>query len=127
MKRNLELLYLYFFAFLILLFPHTVESYGKDLGLPAPLSTTDGTPSGIVAGCVSAVDGVYFESEIDMVVPGPLPIVCSRTYNSRSNLWDLYPGSFLHKISDTYHQKSGITFKKYLEVSDHDGSHYLLT
>ncbi|ADI38289.1 putative uncharacterized protein [Waddlia chondrophila 2032/99] len=39
-------------------------------------------PSGIVAGCVNVVTGNYFLVETDLYVPGPVPIIYKRFYNS---------------------------------------------
>ncbi|WP_154017710.1 DUF6531 domain-containing protein, partial [Criblamydia sequanensis] len=52
----------------------------------------DPNPKAVVAGCVNAITGDFFDTSVDLVVPGVLPIVVQRFYSSRSKKW-----SFGHK------------------------------
>ena|ERR1700722_197203 len=37
------------------------------------MATLEGLPSAVVAGCVNAISGDFFDSSIDLVAPGPTP------------------------------------------------------
>jgi RHS repeat-associated protein len=45
-------------------------------------------PSAIVAGCVNAISGGYFESSADLVYPGPQPFIVQRNYCTSDNEWN---------------------------------------
>jgi RHS repeat-associated protein len=47
-----------------------------------PIENIDGGISSIINGCVSAISGDYLESETDIVVAGPEPLVFQRFYAS---------------------------------------------
>ncbi|WP_162268168.1 DUF6531 domain-containing protein, partial [Waddlia chondrophila] len=59
-------------------------------------------PSGIVAGCVNVVTGNYFLVETDLYVPGPVPIIYKRFYNS-GNLGGGILGGAWGAWNDNYH------------------------
>ncbi|MDP1835153.1 MAG: RHS repeat-associated core domain-containing protein [Chlamydiales bacterium] len=42
----------------------------------------DGDPSALVAGCVNAITGSFSDNEIDIVIPGPEPLIFQRFYCS---------------------------------------------
>ena len=54
---------------------------------PLPVALLDAMPSSIVAGCVNVISGAFFDSEVDLKVPGPLPLVVQRTYSSQEKKW----------------------------------------
>ncbi len=45
-------------------------------------SEVDSDPSAVVAGCVNAITGTYSDSTVDIVIPGPEPIVFQMFYCS---------------------------------------------
>ncbi len=61
---------------------------------PQDVATTEGLPSSLVGGCVCAISGEYTDSVVDLVIPGPEPLVISRVYNSFSGHC---PWHFNHK------------------------------
>lgn len=99
MSRYLyPLLIFLLFTFTALQAADPIDSYiGEDtvFGLSTPLSATDGDPSGIVAGCVSVIEGIYFDTVTDLVIPGPAPIVFQRSFDSHSGRWQFHPGGYL--------------------------------
>lgn len=44
-------------------------------------------PSSIAAECVNAISGDYFESHLDLVVPGPIPLFVQRSWSSADKRW----------------------------------------
>jgi hypothetical protein len=52
------------------------------------MATIEGLPSSVVAGCVNAVTGHFFDSQIDMTVPGPTPITVQRSWSSADKKWN---------------------------------------
>lgn len=46
----------------------------------------DGDPSVLVAGCINAITGSFSDNEVDIVLPGPEPLVFQRFYCSTN--WD---------------------------------------
>ncbi len=70
---------LFFFLFsFFLLNLYALEEYFE----PKEVATTEGLPSSIVNGCVCAITGEYIDSMVDLVLPGPQPLIISRVYNS---------------------------------------------
>ena len=63
------------------------EDVSHDTNITASAATLEAGPSAIVAGCVNAITGAYFDSGIDLILPGPEPIVIQHTYCS-SNGWN---------------------------------------
>lgn len=51
------------------------------------LTTLGGGPSSSVAGCVNAITGSFFDSQIDLVSPSVHPLVVQRTYCSSEKEW----------------------------------------
>jgi RHS repeat-associated protein len=74
------------FSFLILVLATSLAEADdqKDrLGIPSyPIALTEGLPSSTVNGCVDAISGIYFDHEVDLIVPGPEPILVERYYAS---------------------------------------------
>ena len=44
-------------------------------------------PGLMIGGCVNALSGDFIESGIDLVVPGPKPLVIQRSWSSRERQW----------------------------------------
>src|ERR1700722_5443646 len=51
------------------------------------MATLEGLPSAVVAGCVNHISGDFFDSQIDLVAPGPTPIVVQRSWCSSDKKW----------------------------------------
>jgi len=60
--------------------------FGNELSTPPPIPIADveGEPSSYFMGTVNMITGNYCDSELDLVVPGPEPLVVSRNYSSSS-------------------------------------------
>ena len=54
-----------------------------------PLNTQilETLPSSVVAGCVNTLSGDFFESQVDLITPGPEPLVVQRSWNSSERKW----------------------------------------
>lgn len=61
----------------------TSFAFGEVENDPYEMAVFGGEPSGVVDGCVNAITGDYFVSEVDWVIPGLEPIVIRRKYLSR--------------------------------------------
>lgn len=71
-----------FFCLLLTLFPFfSVISECVDFE-PQDGSTHEGPPSSLVNKSVCAISGEYTDHVVDVVLPGPEPLVISRVYNS---------------------------------------------
>lgn len=51
-----------------------------DPNINASTVTLEAGPSAIVAGCVNAMTGSYFDSGMDLVLPGPQPVIVQHTF-----------------------------------------------
>jgi hypothetical protein len=51
------------------------------------MATLESGPSAMVANCVHAISGDFFDSQIDLIVPSAHPIVVQRTYCSSEKKW----------------------------------------
>ena len=51
---------------------------------PQEVATTEGLPSSLVNQTVCAISGEYTDHVVDVILPGPEPLVISRVYNSFS-------------------------------------------
>lgn len=95
------------------------------------MATLEAGPSAIVAHCVNAVSGDFFDSYTALTVPGPHPLVVQCSYCSSENKW-----SFLHmpdmEVGFSKGQKhlyaryvddsgSGMTYRAYANESYPDG------
>ena len=67
----------------------------EDPNINASAATLEAGPSAIVAGCVNAITGTYFDSAIDLALPGPQPLLVQRTFCSFH--LGKYEPNFLHK------------------------------
>jgi YD repeat-containing protein len=61
-----------------------------------PLADTDGVPSTLIDGCVSAITGDYIEFCKDLLLPGPEPLVFDRFYCSADYLTAALHRSWRH-------------------------------
>jgi RHS repeat-associated protein len=82
----------------------------EDAAAPlATLTSIECEPSGIVDGCVNVISGLFFDYEIDMVIPGPEPLKIERLlqYNNP------HPSDALHMHSSswTYGHVSSLSLK----------------
>lgn len=71
-------MFIRYFILFVLLFPslHAEESATDSLAV------TEGLPSNIIAGCVCAITGEFFDNETDLVLDGPEPLIIQRSYSS---------------------------------------------
>lgn len=84
------------------------------------IASTSGMPSSLVNGSVCAITGEYVESELDMVLPGPEPLILRRIYSSNNDTcahfydaWQLaHPSSLT--IDRTRQMQDGHERKRYL-------------
>ena len=91
---------LYFLAFCPIFFLSAVQPAYKE---PQTVASTEGLPSSIVNESVCVISGEYVDAAVDLVVPGPEPLVIQRRYGSHSlsvngNLgrsWSLNHGELL--------------------------------
>ena len=89
------------------------------------MTTLEGGPSAIVANCVNAITGDFFETNLAMSIPGAHPMVAQCSYCSAENKWN-----FLHLprlevgLSNGQHHLyarylddsgSGMTFRAYVK------------
>lgn len=96
------------------LHPSSISSLKYPDGNQA-LTTFEGSPSTIVAGCVNAVSGSYFDSQVDLVVASAQPILVQRTYCSSEKEW-----SFRHM--PLLKVQNGGTSHLYASYQDDSGS-----
>ena len=69
----------------------------------ASLAMLEGSsPSSTIANCVSVISGEFFDTSVDLIVPGPHPIIVQRSYNSSEKKWHF---SHMPKLVTTYDQK----------------------
>ncbi len=93
----------------------------EDLNINASAATLEAGPSAIVAGCVNAMTGIYFDSGIDLLLPGPQPIVVQHTFCDFQKCHFSYQpsleagpskhGNYLHALY-TDDNGSGIPYKR---------------
>src|ERR1700722_10602281 len=53
----------------------------------ASKATLEGNPIALVAGCVNALTGDFIDSQVDVIVPGPTPLVVQRRWCSSDKAW----------------------------------------
>ena len=82
MSRHFFTLILIFNCWISLLTGDTDSYSYLDLKPSSSLASTEGLVSSIVDGCVSAITGEFIDCEVDLVVPGPEPLVLQRCYSS---------------------------------------------
>lgn len=109
---------------------HAEEEILPDLN-NSTLSGTSGTLSTIVNGTVCAISGEYVDSQTDLTVPGPLPLLLKRTYSSMDDVkntlergWRLSDPSFIQYQKSPELDKFGspITYEKYHMVNLYEDS-----
>lgn len=91
------------FLFVLLLQVLAPTLYSKEpIGVDRLLlCELEGEPSSMVAGCVNAITGTYGDTQVDLVVPGPLPLISQRSYCSSG----VYSTRFLHSGWSNTHPK----------------------
>lgn len=79
------------------------------------LASTSGMISTVVNGTVCAISGEYVDSQTDLTIPGPMPLLLKRTYSSLSDVkntlergWRLSSPSFIHYRTDPLPGEEGI-------------------
>ena len=100
------------------------------------VASTEGLPSSLVNGTVSVISGEYVDSVVDIVIPGPEPLMIARHYSSLSlNGWSFnhldcialcqafyqendYPSLFID-----YRQPSGTQFNYIYSRAKHVKDH----
>ena len=70
--------YSLFFLFAFLPLIGAILEYGE----PQEVATTEGLPSSLVHQSVCAISGEYVDAIVDVIIPGPEPLVISRVYTS---------------------------------------------
>lgn len=60
---------------------HAIEDYVE----PKEVATLEGLPSSLVDQSVCAISGEYTDTLVDLIIPGPEPLVFGRVYTSFSN------------------------------------------
>jgi hypothetical protein len=99
------------------------------------LGSRESDPASIVEN-VSTIHGDYSEYEIDLIIPGPDPLILSRYYSSQDSLsvtspanlggWRLYPQCYLTVQKDpqgkTYTTSEGKFERTYVYVGASEGS-----
>lgn len=58
----------------------------EDIDEAALAHLEEGPPS-TVAGCVNVISGTFFDSQVDLTLPGAHPLIVRRTYNSADKKW----------------------------------------
>jgi RHS repeat-associated protein len=99
------------------------------------MATLEAGPSAIVAGCVNAITGDFFESHVSLIVPGAQPLVVQCSYCSSEKEWDFRHMSSLDvensngKLYARYldDNGSGITYKAYFGKTKIQGNLYVPT
>jgi RHS repeat-associated protein len=82
----------YCFVWICLLLPFGVSgedqrdhhAFDVEDSSPPTILNMESRSSALMCGCVNAISGDYVESTIDMVVPGPEPLIFERFYTSSS-------------------------------------------
>ncbi len=101
-------------------------------GINESALTLESGPSAVVGGCVNAITGDYFESNTDLVVIGPQPLIVQRTYCSAENKWHFQHMPLLevgksvgeHHVNAVYidDSGSGLSFRAPLKRNAPKGS-----
>lgn len=109
-----------FLRLLLLSFCFSLSLYSEENNsLPdfnqSSLASTSGMPSTVVNGTVCVISGEYVDSQTDLTIPGPLPLLLKRTYSSMSDVkntlergWRLSYPSFIHYRTDPLPSEEGI-------------------
>ena len=84
-------------ALLSLVIPSCLFSYLDQYLEPQDVSATEGLPSSLVAGAVSAISGEFTDCATDIFLQGPEPLVVNRVYTSfcREKPWAFNHGELL--------------------------------
>jgi YD repeat-containing protein len=100
---------------------------GSQADVNRAMATLESGPSAMVANCVNAISGDFFESQIDLVVPCAHPIVVQRTYCSSEKKWhfqhmpllevDLSNGG--HHVRGAYRDDIGAVIAYYARLRSH--------
>lgn len=70
-------------SLLALLLTPAPNLFGKNPGVsPRPMVEMEGMPDSFYCGCVNVISGGYCDYELDINVPGPLPLKVERVYSS---------------------------------------------
>lgn len=96
-----------------------------DHSINASALTLEAGPSSVVAGCVNAITGDYFDCGIDLVLPGPQPLIVQHTYCSSAGKWHFSHMPSLtvsksqggHHVEAMYHDDngSGLLYEAHLD------------
>ncbi len=58
----------------------------KEEPVPQP-SYLENVPSSLIAGRVNAINGDLVESQVDLFLPGPKPLLVQRSWDGRKKRW----------------------------------------
>lgn len=109
----------------------TQMSYSPGIGVdpghqgePSSLASIDNEPSALVNNCVNVITGEYTDQQVDLVVPGAVPLVLSRNYSSQDFRsywfglgWHLNHWGFLKKHDDADESNGTILTATVCDVS----------
>lgn len=65
-----------------LLFSYTILANEEEIPQDIAVTANEGLPSSLVNRSVCAISGEYVEAEVDMILPGPEPLMIHRNYSS---------------------------------------------
>ena len=130
MKR----IHFFLYALLIaLVFSISAQAWQGSMIEPASVASTEGVPSSIIGGHVSAITGEFTDSQTDIVIQGPEPLVLQRVYSSGNNsinylghawslnhpqgmLMDWFQGYTINTFTALIGEPSGGIFKYMVEI-----------
>lgn len=70
---------MFFFIFAFLSFASLFAEDESSIPKAPLLASIESEPSGIIDGCVQVISGCFFDYDVDLVVPGPVPLKVERT------------------------------------------------
>ena len=103
----------------------------EDPNINISAATLESGPSAVVGGCVNAVTGTFFDSGIDLVLPGPQPLVVQHTFCNLSctvsHMPTLQAGPSKHgnHLNIVYTDDNGSSFPFTAPLEDNEPSHFL--
>lgn len=76
------------------------------------METLEGGPSSIVAGCVNAITGDFFDTHVSMTIPGAQPLSVQCTYCSSENEWNF---AHMPSLEVGYSKGGNHVYARYLD------------
>jgi hypothetical protein len=65
----------------------SAKNNAKEMDSNSAMATLEAGPSAVVAGCVNAITGTFFESCAPLSIPGAIPLTVQCTYCSSEKKW----------------------------------------